>query len=98
MATRLASSGVMSTLASPATPSGRNSDRAPRVSHTSEVLTTAPASTVFAGYTLTAEVSTACSPMKHSSPTTTPSSQRTPARRSAERPITVPRSRAPLPR
>ena len=49
MASLVASSGLTSTLASPATPSRLNRLLAPRVSHTSEVLTTAPASTVLNG-------------------------------------------------
>ena len=48
---------------------------------------TAPCSTVLNGYTFTPLASTACSPTKHSSPSTTPSSPRTPPRRSQERPI-----------
>src|SRR5664280_323970 len=50
---RTANSGLMSTLASPCTPSRPNSDRAPRDSHTIDELTMAPASTVLKGYTLT---------------------------------------------
>ncbi len=92
MATRAASSGVMSTLASPATPSRPNRLRAPRDSQTMDELTTAPVSTVLNGYTLTPAPTTAFSPMKHSSPRTTPSSQRTPRRMSVARPTTVPRS------
>ena len=49
MATLVASSGVMSTLASPTTPSRPNRPRAPRDSHTIEALTMAPASTVLNG-------------------------------------------------
>ena len=64
----------MSTLARPATPLRPNSDRAPRLSHTIEELTTAPSSMVLNGYTFTSAASTAFSPTKHSSPSTTPSS------------------------
>ena len=53
MATRVASSGVMSTLARPATPTRPNSDRDPRLSQTIEELMTAPCSTVLNGYTFT---------------------------------------------
>ena len=56
IARRVASSGVMSTFASPATPLRPNSDRAPRDSHTIEEFTTAPASTVLNGYTFTPAV------------------------------------------
>ncbi len=49
MASLVASSGVMSTLASPTTPSRPNRLRAPRDSHTIESLTVAPASTVLNG-------------------------------------------------
>ena len=66
----------MSTLASPATPLRPNRLRAPRDSHTIEELTTAPSSIVLNGYTFTPAVMTAFSPTKHSSPSTTPSSQR----------------------
>ena len=93
MATRVASSGVTSTLASPDTPSRPNRLRAPRDSHTIDELMTAPPSTVLKGYTFTPAVRTACSPTKHSSPSTTPSSARTPVRRSHERPTVVPRRR-----
>ena len=46
---RTASSGLMSTLARPRTPSRPNSERAPRDSHTMDELTMAPASTVLKG-------------------------------------------------
>ena len=46
---RTASSGLMSTLARPRTPSRPNSDRAPIDSQTMEELTVAPASTVLNG-------------------------------------------------
>ena len=49
MATRAASSGVMSTLARPATPSRPNRLRAPFDSQTIEELIVAPASTVLNG-------------------------------------------------
>ena len=96
MATRMASSGVTSTLARPATPPGRTGCGSPD-SHTIELLMTAPPSTVLNGYTFTPALSTACSPTKHSSPRTTPSSPRTPLRRSQLRPTVVPRSRTPSP-
>ena len=48
-ASRTASSGVMSTLASPRTPRGENTDRVARLSHTIDELTTAPLSTVLKG-------------------------------------------------
>ena len=97
MATRVASSGVMSTLARPATPTRPNSEREPRDSHTIDELMTAPASTVLNGYTLTLAARWAPAPMKHSSPSTTPSSQREEERRSPLRPTTVPVSRTPCP-
>ena len=50
----------------------------------------APGSTVLNGYTFTPGPMTAFSPTKHSSPRTTPSSPRTPARRSQERPTVAP--------
>ena len=90
-ATFAASSGVASTFARPDTPPRPNRLRAPRDSQISDVLTTAPASTVLNGYTLTSPDSTAFSPTKTSSPSTTPSSQRTPRRRSEARPTTAPR-------
>ena len=90
-ATLAASSGVASTLARPDTPPRPNSDRAPRDSQITEVFTTAPASTVLNGYTFTSLDRTAFSPTKTSSPSTTPSSQRTPRRRSEARPTTAPR-------
>ena len=93
IATRVASSGVTSTLASPDTPRRPNRLRDPRDSHTIELLMTAPPSTVLNGYTLTPALRTACSPTKHSSPSTTPSSARTPVRRSHDRPTVVPRRR-----
>jgi hypothetical protein len=93
MATRVASSGVTSTLARPETPRRPKRLREPRDSHTIELLMTAPPSTVLNGYTLTPAERTACSPTKHSSPSTTPSSARTPVRRSHERPTVLPRSR-----
>ena len=46
---RTASSGLMSTLARPRTPSRPKSDRAPRDSQTIDELTMAPASTVLNG-------------------------------------------------
>ena len=46
---RTASSGLMSTLASPCTPSRPNSDLGPLDSHTIDELTIAPASTVLNG-------------------------------------------------
>ncbi len=46
---RTASSGLMSTLARPCTPSRPNRERAPIDSHTMEELTVAPASTVLNG-------------------------------------------------
>ena len=49
MDSRTASSGLMSTLARPRTPSRPNSDRAPIDSQTMEELTVAPASTVLKG-------------------------------------------------
>ena len=49
MASRTASSGEMSTLARPATPSRPKRLRAPRDSHTIEELTMAPCSTVLKG-------------------------------------------------
>ena len=49
MATRQASSGVMSTLARPVTPLRVNRVRAPRDSHTIEELMMAPGSTVLNG-------------------------------------------------
>ncbi len=49
MATRAASSGVMSTLARPETPEAPNRLRAPRVSRMIEELTVAPASMVLNG-------------------------------------------------
>ena len=49
MATRAASSGVMSTFARPATPARPNRLRAPLDSHTIEELIVAPASTVLNG-------------------------------------------------
>ena len=91
MARRTATSGLMSTLASPRTPRRPNSVRAPRLSHTIDDVTIAPDSTVLNGYTLTLGLITASWPMKHSSPTTVPSSTRTCARRSVLRPITQPR-------
>ena len=94
VATRIATSGVTSTLASPRIPRRPKRVRAPRLSHTIDELTTAPFSTVLNGYTLTPGLMTACSPTKHSSPTTTPSSMRAWARRSVDRPITQPRRRA----
>src|SRR3954462_6505005 len=75
-ASRVASSGLTSTLARPATPSLPNNERAPLDSHTIDEFTTAPGSTVLNGYTFTPAPSTALSPMKHSSPRTTPSSHR----------------------
>ena len=93
MATRTASSGLMSTLARPRTPSRPNRWRAPRDSQTIEELMMAPGSTVLNGYTFTDGLMTACSPTKHSSPSTTPSSHRAPLRRSLERPTTAPRRR-----
>ncbi len=53
MATRTATSAVMSTFARPRTPRPPNGVRAPRLSHTIDELTTAPASTVLNEYTLT---------------------------------------------
>ena len=82
----------------PGHPDRPNSEREPRLSHTIERLMTAPCSTVLNGYTFTPLASTACSPTKHSSPSTTPSSPRTPPRRSQERPIVAPRRRTPSPR
>ena len=70
----------------PATPTRSRSSRPP------------PVSTVLNGYTFTPAPSTALSPTKHSSPSTTPSSQRTPLRRSQARPTTVPRRRTLGPR
>ena len=87
----------MSTLARPRTPRRPNSVRAPRLSHTIDDVTMAPDSTVLNGYTLTFGLMTASWPMKHSSPTTVPSSTRTWARRSVLRPITQPRRLAPGP-
>src|SRR5262249_31319973 len=78
----------------PRMPRRPKSVRAPRLSHTIDEFTMAPFSTVLNGYTLTFGLMTACSPTKHSSPTTTPSSMRAWARRSVERPITQPRKRA----
>jgi hypothetical protein len=49
IATLVASSGVMSTLARPATPTRPKSDRDPRLSQTIEELITAPCSTVLKG-------------------------------------------------
>ena len=49
MATRVAISGVTSTLDSPLMPCRPNRLRAPRDSHTIEAFTTAPASTVLNG-------------------------------------------------
>ena len=49
MERRTASSGLMSTLASPRTPSRPNSERAPSDSHTMDEFTMAPASTVLNG-------------------------------------------------
>jgi hypothetical protein len=49
MATRVAISGVTSTLARPATPTRPNRLREPRDSHTIELLMTAPPSTVLNG-------------------------------------------------
>ena len=86
IATLALSSGVMSTLARPATPSRPNRLRAPRDSQTIEELMVAPASTVLNGYTFTPAPITAFSPTKHSSPSTEPSSQRALRRRSLARP------------
>ena len=58
----------------------------------------APASTVLKGYTFTPDLITAWAPTKDSSPRTTPSSHRTPWRRSQDRPSTQPSSRTPGPR
>ena len=49
MERRTASSGLMSTLARPCTPSRPKSERAPRDSQTIDELTVAPASTVLNG-------------------------------------------------
>ena len=95
---RMTSSGLMSTLARPVTPRRPKRVRAPRDSHTIEVLTVAPASTVLKGYTLTPDLMTAWAPTKDSSPRTTPSSQRTPWRRSQDRPMTQPSRRPPAPK
>ena len=95
IATLALSSGVMSTLARPATPSRPKRLRAPRDSQTIDELIVAPASTVLNGYTFTPAPITAFSPMKHSSPSTEPSSQRALRRRSLARPTTAPRSRTP---
>ncbi len=53
MATRMANSGVMSTLARPLTPRRPKRWRAPLDSHTMEELMMALASTVLKGYTFT---------------------------------------------
>src|ERR1700722_4842646 len=74
---RTASSGLMSTLARPRTPSRPNRVRAPIDSHTMEELTVAPASTVLNGYTFTPALISAWAPTKHLSPRTAPSSHRT---------------------
>ena len=87
----------MSTLDSPLTPLAAEQLRAPRLSQMIEELTTAPSSIVLNGYTFTSLPSTALSPTKTSSPITTPSSQRTLARRLLARPMTVPRMRARAP-
>ena len=97
-ASRVATSEVMSTFASPETPRRPNSVRAPRLSQTIDEVTTAPASTVLNGYTFTPWVTTACSPTKHSSPSTAPSSIAAWLRTSQDRPTTEPRSRTDGPR
>ena len=63
----------------------------PRDSQTIDELTMAPCSTVLNGKTFTPACTTACSPMKHSSPSTTPSSIRAPRRSSLLRPTVQPR-------
>ena len=62
MATLAASSGVMSTLASPLMPSRPNRLLAPLLSHTMEELTMALSSIVLNGYTFTPSLSTAFDP------------------------------------
>src|ERR1035438_6389924 len=75
---RTANSGLMSTLASPCTPSRPNRDRAPRDSQTIDELTMAPASTVLKGEVLTPPLISAWAPPKPPSPSTPPPSHRHP--------------------
>ncbi len=98
MARRTTSSGLMSTLAIPRTPSRPNRDRDPRDSQTMDELTMAPASTVLNGYTFTPSRTSAWAPTRQPSPSTDPGSHRAPCRRSQDRPTTEPATRTPGPR
>ncbi len=98
LARRTHSSAVISTLTRPLTPLGPNRFRWPRDSQMTLVLTTAPASMVLNGYTLTPLETYASASMTHSSPMTAFSSMRAPAITSVLLPMTQPRRWAPGPR
>ena len=84
---RTASSGLMSTLAMPRTPSRPKRMREPLDSQTIDELTVAPASTVLNGYTFTPARTSACAPTRQPSPEHRPRlAGGRPWRRSHERP------------
>ena len=98
IASRAATSDVMSTLTSPLTSSRPNRVVMPRDSQIRLEWMVAPASIVLNGYTLTPGASTACAPTEHSSPIATPSLSTAWARTSTPLPRMAPSSRALWPR
>ena len=95
MATRVASSGVMSTLEMPRTPVLPNKLRAPRVSQTIDAFDRGPRLDRLEWIHLHISCEMGALTTKHSSPMTTPGSALTPARRSQDLPTTVPVSDTP---
>src|SRR5215831_14212720 len=97
LASRTHSSGVISTFTRPDTPRGPNSVRCPRDSQITLAFTTAPASMVLNGYTLTSADTYASGSITHSSPTTADSSILADRITSVFLPTTQPRSVVPTP-